>query len=254
VANFPNNPYTARISLIQERWFVMQKLCESKNGDLVLPYFLPYGVFVVIELLPAGLLTQEWRYFIQIILTAIALFWQWKHFIPLRGPKAPSVSILVGILAGILGAILWALLLRPFVDPAGKPYSSCAFALRMAAAGLLVPIFEELLTRGFLLRAAVQWDNLRKKGVDDALGKVLNSCSIAEVQPGQITTLAIIISTVGFAAGHTMAEWPAAIVYGLLMVALWVTRKDLLSCIIAHGTTNIALGLFAKATGQWGLW
>ena len=37
-------------------------------------------------------------------------------------------------------------------------------------------------------------------------------------------------------------------------LALVVVRKDLLSCIIAHGTTNIALGLFAKTTGQWGLW
>ena len=232
----------------------MQRPYESKNSDLLLPYFLPYGVFVAIELLPAGLLTQEWRYSVQIILTTIALLWQWKRFVPFRGPKAPSVSIIVGMLAGILGAIVWVLLLKPFVDPAGEPYSNCALLLRMAAVGLLVPIFEELLTRGFILRAAVQWDNLRRKGVDDPLGDVLNACSIADVQPGEITTLAVIISTVGFAAGHTMAEWPAALAYGLLMVWLWVIRKDLLSCMIAHGTTNIALGLFAKATGQWGLW
>ncbi|MCP4451895.1 MAG: CPBP family intramembrane metalloprotease [Planctomycetes bacterium] len=232
----------------------MHKLYESKNGDLLLPYFLPYGVFVIIASLPDGLLTQEWRFSIQILLTTILLAWYWKRFVPFKGPKSPFVSMIVGVIAGVLGAILWALLLKPFVDPAGKPYSNCAFVLRMAAAGLLVPIFEELLTRGFLLRAGVQWDNLRKQGVDDPLDTTLNACSIAEVQPGQITTLAVIISTVGFAAGHTMAEWPAAIAYGLLMVALWVIRKDLLSCIIAHGTTNIALGIFAKATGQWGLW
>lgn len=232
----------------------MQELYKSKNSELILPYFLPYCIFVAIGLLPSGLLTQEWRYFIQITLTTIALFWYWKRFVPLKGPKSPSGSIYVGIPAGILGAIIWALLLMPFVDPAGKPYSNCAFALRMVSAGLLVPIFEELVTRGFILRAAVQWDNLRKKGVDDPLGEVLNACSIADVKPGQITTLAIVISTVGFAAGHTTTEWLAAVAYSLLMVSLWVIRKDLLSCIIAHGTTNIALGIFAKATGLWGLW
>ncbi len=232
----------------------MKELYKSKNGDLVLPYFLPYGVFVAIALLPSGQLTQEWIYFIQIMLTTIAMFWYWKRYVPIKGPKSPSVSIYVGIAAGILGAIIWALLLTPFVDPTGKPYSNCAFALRMVSAGLLVPIFEELLTRGFILRAAVQWDNLRKKGVKDPLGEVFEACSVADVEPGQITTLAIIISTVGFAAGHTMPEWIAAIAYGLLMVSLWVIRKDLLSCVIAHGTTNIALGIFAKATGLWGLW
>ncbi len=232
----------------------MQELHDSKNGDLLIPYLSPYVVFVVLASLPSGLLTQEWRCFFQLIFTAGALLWQWKRFVPFRGPKSASVSIVFGLVAGILGTVLWVLLLKPFVDPAGKPYSSCAFALRMAATGLLVPIFEELLTRGFILRVAVQWDNLRKKGVDSPLDGVLNSCSIAQVRPGQVTTLAIIISTVGFAAGHSMAEWPAALAYGLLMVSLWVIRKDLLSCMIAHGTTNIALGLFARATGQWGLW
>jgi len=232
----------------------MPKLYESKNSDLLLPYFAPYVVFVIIATLPAGLLTPAWRNSLQIVLTIIPLLWYWKYYVPFKGPKSPLVSVLIGIPAGVLGAVLWVLLLRPFVDPAGEPYSNCAFVLRMVAAGLLVPIFEELLTRGLLLRAAVQWDNLRKKGVKDPLGEVFDACSIANVQPGQITMLAVIISTVGFAAGHTMPEWPAAIVYGLLMVGLWVTRKDLLSCIIAHGTTNIALGIFAKTTGQWGLW
>ncbi len=232
----------------------MQKLYESKNGDLMLPYFLPYVVFVVIATLPEGLITPAWRSFIQIILTTGTLFWYWKYFVPLKGPKSPLVSVIIGIPAGILGAVLWVVLLRPFVDPAGTPCSNYAFAFRMAAVGLLVPIFEELLTRGLILRVAVQWDCLRKKGEDDPLDEALNTCSIAQVEPGQITALAAIISTVGFAAGHTVAEWPAAIVYGLLMVALWVIRKDLLSCVIAHATTNIALGIFAKTTGQWGLW
>jgi len=157
-------------------------------------------------------------------------------------------------LAGLGGAYIWVVLLRPFVDPAGEPYSDAAFVLRLAAAGLLVPIFEEMLTRGYILRLVVQWDKLRKKGSGDAIGEALNSCSIADAAPGEVTLWAIVISTVGFTVGHTVPEWPAAVAYGLLMAGLWMTRKDLLTCIIAHGTTNIALGFYARATAQWGLW
>lgn len=232
----------------------MPKAYEAKNIDLALPYFLPYGIFVLIASLPANLLTKEWSYSLQIILTSAAFIWCWKRFIPFTGPSSPLVSTVVGFLAGLAGAVLWVICLRPFVDPAGEPYSDLAFFLRLAAAGLLVPVFEELLTRGFILRLAIQWDNLRKKGSDDALGEAMNSCSIAEVRPGEITVLAVIISTLGFAAGHSTAEWPASIAYGLLMIGLWATRKDILSCIVAHGVTNIALGFFARATSQWGLW
>lgn len=62
------------------------------------------------------------------------------------------------------------------------------------------------------------------------------------------------ISTVVFTLGHEVSQWPAAIAYGLLMAALWINRKDLLSCVIAHGVTNIALALYIWNTRQWGLW
>ena len=51
-----------------------------------------------------------------------------------------------------------------------------------------------------------------------------------------------------------MPEWPAAIAYGLLMCILWARRKDLLSCIAAHATTNVALAAFVLMTGRWEYW
>jgi hypothetical protein len=38
------------------------------------------------------------------------------------------------------------------------------------------------------------------------------------------------------------------------MAALWIVRKDLLSCIVAHAVTNLGLGLYVRATGSWALW
>ncbi|NTU60611.1 MAG: CPBP family intramembrane metalloprotease, partial [Deltaproteobacteria bacterium] len=31
-------------------------------------------------------------------------------------------------------------------------------------------------------------------------------------------------------------------------------RKDLLSCVVAHGVANVSLALFVRQTGWWGLW
>jgi membrane protease YdiL (CAAX protease family) len=67
---------------------------------------------------------------------------------------------------------------------------------------------------------------------------------INNFEPGAWSMAAILVSTVAFTLGHQVYEWPAAILYGFLMVFLWISRKDLISCIVAHGTTNFALALY----------
>ena len=61
-------------------------------------------------------------------------------------------------------------------------------------------------------------------------------------------------ATMVFAAGHAPAEWLAASAYGLVMATLWIVRKDLLSCVLAHAATNVALALYVIANGRWELW
>jgi len=84
--------------------------------------------------------------------------------------------------------------------------------------------------------------------------KVLDEDSISNVRPGAWSVGAVLISSLVFALGHTIPEWPAAVAYGILMSILWIIRKDLLSCIIAHGTTNLTLALYVYFTGHWELW
>jgi membrane protease YdiL (CAAX protease family) len=63
-----------------------------------------------------------------------------------------------------------------------------------------------------------------------------------------------VISSLAFAAGHAPGEWVAATAYGLLMAGLWVWRRDLLSCVVAHSVTNVTLALWVWKTGQWSVW
>ena len=90
-----------------------------------------------------------------------------------------------------------------------------------------------------------------RAGSKDPLGDALHDRSIRDVAPGAWTPAALAISTIAFAAGHAPGEWLAASAYGLLMAGLWIWRKDLLSCVVAHGVTNATLALWVLQSGQW---
>jgi len=174
---------------------------------------------------------------------------------PIKGPGSPLVSVLVGIVAGLFGLVLWVVLLTPFVgDIDNTAWSGSAIALRLFAAGLLVPVFEEILMRGFVFRLAFQWGEARRLQEDEPLISSLDEKNIDDVAPGAWSWTAVVVSTLVFTSGHNVYEWPASIVFGLLMSLLWIVRKDLLVCIVAHATTNISLACYVMITGRWNLW
>jgi membrane protease YdiL (CAAX protease family) len=224
------------------------------NRRLLLPYFLPYFAYVLIASVFGNYLSIETTYLVRIIIVTILIVWAWRWYIPIKGPQNFFYSIAIGISAGFAGVIIWILLLGPFVHPAdNQPWTKAAFLLRLISAGLLVPVFEELLMRGYILRFAWQWDQARKK-TRQALHTVMDEKSINSVQPGAWSWPAIIFSTIAFTFGHNLQEWPASVVFGLLMAGLWVLRKDLIACIMAHSVTNIALAFYVFKTGNWNFW
>ena len=227
---------------------------KSTNKDLLLPYLAPYLAYVAVASILKNQLTHEWSYAVRLLVVPALLVWGWKRYVPLVGPRSPVMSVMFGLAGGLLGTVLWILLLRPFVGNGGAPWSDTAFWLRFVSAGLVIPIVEELLLRGYALRLAFQWDMARKAGLKDPFERAYHEQSIDQVAPGAWSILAVAISTILFASGHDIKEWPAAIVYGLLMVTLWIVRKDLLSCVIAHSATNICLALYVRTTGHWSLW
>ena len=225
------------------------------NRKLLLPYFLPYLTYVFIASVFGSYLSIEASYILRIIVVPILIVWAWRWYIPIKGPKNPFVSIVIGIGAGFIGAFIWILLLGPFVHlDDNQPWSKLAFILRLISAGLLVPVFEELLMRGYVFRFALQWEDTRKKNKKEALHIVMDERSINNVQPGAWSWSAIVLSTAVFTFGHNLQEWPASVVFGLLMAWLWILRKDLIACIVAHSVTNIALAVYIFKTGNWNLW
>jgi len=221
---------------------------------LLFSYVLPYFLYVFALMLPERMLPKPWAYAVALAASGLALAWAWRWLVPLRGPRSPLGSVLAGVAGGVAGTALWLLVKAPFYEPGGEPWSPAAFWMRLLASGTVVAVFEELLFRGLVLRGAVQWDRLRRAGAADPLGETLHEHGPAEIEPGAWTPLALVVSSLAFAAGHQFAEWPAAFAYGLLMAGLWIWRRDLLSAVVAHGVTNVTLALWVRSTGSWAVW
>lgn len=225
------------------------------NRRLILPYAAPFLLYVAIASIVGNALPPEVNYSLRIILCSAALAWAWRWYFPFTGPRSPFGSTLFGILIGVIGVVIWVILLTPFTPTAdAAPWSMTSFLLRLGAAALLVPVFEELMMRGFIFRLALQWSEARKMKEEQSLQVALDERTINDVQPGDWSWPAVIISTLAFASGHQVYEWPAAVAFGLLMAFLLVVRKDLLSCIVAHSTTNICLAIYVITTDSWYLW
>lgn len=225
------------------------------NRRLLLPYAGPFLVYVTIASIIGGYTSPEVNYLLRLVAVSVVLIWAWRWYTPLTGPGSPVVSVAFGVAAGFLGVILWMVLLLPFVSAtASEPWSRTGFALRLVAAGLLVPVFEEMLMRGFIFRLALQWGEARKGKEAEPLQTALDERTINDVLPGAWSWTAVVISTLVFASGHHMYEWPASVGFGLLMALLWIIRKDLITCITAHSVTNICLAVYVLKTGSWQLW
>jgi membrane protease YdiL (CAAX protease family) len=232
----------------------MARSRKPSNYALLFTYALPYFVYVFALLLPAEQVSKAVSYGIAIVASGAAIAWAWRWFLPLRGPRSVSGSVLAGIAGGLAGTVLWLAIKAPFYDPGGEPWTPAAFWMRVLASGTVVAVFEELLFRGLVLRGAVQWDRSRRAGRQDPLGDALHEHAPEDVEPGAWTPAALAISSLAFAAGHAPGEWVAATAYGLLMAGLWIWRKDLLTCIVAHSVTNVTLALWVWQTGHWSIW
>ncbi|TWT47386.1 CAAX prenyl protease-related protein [Botrimarina hoheduenensis] len=123
---------------------------------------------------------------------------------------------------------------NPFEQLEGSPaYRNGFLAVRFLGLVVLVPLFEELLLRGWLMRNVV-------------------SPNFWRVPFGRVTVQAALVGTAFPMLYHP--EKLAALVWFSLVTLLMVRTKNYWDCVAAHAVTNLLLGLYVVQTGSWELW
>ncbi|VAV84928.1 hypothetical protein MNBD_DELTA01-856 [hydrothermal vent metagenome] len=187
-------------------------------------------------------------YPVKTVLIAIILIILWRRYDELRGASwfAPR-DLAAAIVTGIVVFVIWINLDLPFVSMGGgasgfNPYEMgygggaaivAIIAIRLFGASIIVPVFEELFWRSFIMRYLIDSD-------------------ISKVALGAFTAFSFIGTAVLFGLEHHL--WLAGIVAGLIYGGLLCYTKNLKSCIVSHGITNLFLGVYVIYSGNWHLW
>ena len=106
-------------------------------------------------------------------------------------------------------------------------------AVRLAGTALVVPVFEEIFWRSFVLRYIINQD-------------------FTKVKIGAFTWMSFLISSLLFGSEHNL--WLAGIMAGVFYNLLLYWSKNIYACIIAHSITNLLLGIYVLKTGSWQFW
>ena len=203
---------------------------------------------------------ELWIYPIQVIL-CLGLLWYYRRCYTFVTPKRSAIAC--AILIGALGFFIW--ITPSFLgytwsgersaamdflgfksrtegfDPTIIEESPLAFtltiALRFLRLVVCVPLVEEIFWRGFLMRTFAK-PNRR----------------FHQIPIGSHSWQAFFVTTVSFILIHSPADYIGAACFGAMIYLLTVRTGNLWAPVIAHGITNLALGIYVMTTKQWGFW
>ena len=106
-------------------------------------------------------------------------------------------------------------------------------AVRLMGAVIVVPVMEELFWRSFLLRYIIN-PNFKK------------------VALGTFSWFSFTAVVVLFGVEHHRLI--QGMIAGAFYTALVIRQKSLRGCILAHGVTNLGLGVYVIVTQSWEFW
>jgi hypothetical protein len=247
-----------------------------------LTFVLPFAVFMLVGSLEpkpgaADTAIVPYAYYplvysIKIALTVAAILFvlpgyrpflfpvsRWSFFVPgyRRSPLRLSPWAIV---AGVAGAVVWVGIchieletrllkplglgwfvgqgersaFNPFEQFQGNVAQAWGFlAIRFFGLAVVVAVIEEFFLRGFLMRFVMDarwW----------------------EIPFGRVNTIAVLAGTLVPMLTHP-AELFAAAAWFSMITLLMVKTRNIWDCVVAHAITNLLLGVYVVASGEWHL-
>lgn len=217
-------------------------------GPLWLAYVAPMVLFAVLTTVegkaPPALYPVLYIAKAVLVTASLLVFGKaWRGEIKVEARVLPAA-----LLVGLVTLAEWVLLDRfvpyphlgtrtgynPFEAIPDPVLRGAFLAFRFWGLAVMVPIMEEVFWRSFVLRYVTDMDRWWTLPV------------------GTFSLAALGVMTVGFAALHP--EWLVAVVCALLYAGLLRWTRSLFAVIVAHGVTNLGLGVYVLATGDWKYW
>ncbi|HTQ39883.1 MAG TPA: CAAX prenyl protease-related protein [Pirellulales bacterium] len=236
---------------------------------------LPFVVFMLVGSLEptptaeGAIATKSWLdlgieyrqypliYTAKILLTLAAMMFVWPGY-----RQYTRRLTWLGVAVGVIGAAVWIALatwqrqwmplvaektgiewfktlgqrsaFNPLTELSAQPALAYGFlAVRLLGLAVVVPVIEEFFQRGFLMRFAMveKW---------------------WEVPFGNVNRLAVVAGTAVPMLMHPQ-EAVAALVWFSAVTWLMIRSRSIWDCVLAHAVTNLLLGVYVIASGQWWL-
>ena len=206
----------------------------------------PFGIFLLLTELAKWL--PDGAYIIYVTKTIIVggLIWLFRHqYASDFSYKFSASELIIALLVGVFILIVWIApenyLPKLDVPKGFNPYgfglspifTKGLIVMRLFGAIIVTPIMEELFWRSFLLRYLINPD-------------------FKSVSPGTFTSFSFLAVAILFGVEHH--RFLVGIVAGILYNFLMIRQKYLISCIVAHGITNLGLGIYVLFTRGWSFW
>ncbi|MBT3880653.1 MAG: CAAX prenyl protease-related protein [Candidatus Scalindua sp.] len=184
-------------------------------------------------------------YPVKTVLVAVVLLLLWNRYSEIDFKNALSVkNILIGFFSGATVFILWINMDMKFAtlkEP--EPYNPFIFndsflfyliiSFRLFGASVVVPVFEELFWRSFVLRYII-------------------NPKFGDVPVGKFTWISFVIASIFFGFEHNL--WLAGIMAGVSYSLILYFTRSLFIAMFSHGITNLLLGIYVVKTGNWQFW
>ena len=216
-----------------------------------LPYVAPLAMFVLLTALEGPLADAYPLVYAVKIGLVTWVFWSLRRFLPEVRPERTGLGLAVSM--GVALAVVWVLgdrlteLLHlhfsflgsrtgfnPTREIPNVALRVVFLVIRFFGLVAVAPVVEELFYRGFLLRYVTDPDDFRR------------------VPLGRFSGAAFAVNVGLMALTHP--EWLVAGVFSAAMCALVARTRSLFACIVAHGVTNLLLGVYVLVSHDWKYW